>query len=74
VDVNSANAHTLEGLPGIGPSKAEAIEKWREEHGRYDKLADLDAVPGIGPSTLEGLAGQVCFGGAPNSEQKGNKK
>lgn len=66
VDVNSADATALETLPGIGPSKAEAILAYRSEHGPFTTLADLDAVSGIGPSTLENIKDMVSFG-APAS-------
>lgn len=62
VDINRATAAELEGLPGIGPSRAGAIVRWREEHGRFGELEDLLAVPGIGPATLEGLRGRVRVG------------
>lgn len=62
VDVNTADASTLESLPGIGPSKAEAIVAYRAEHGPFKSLADLDAVNGIGPSTLANLKDLVTFG------------
>lgn len=62
VDVNTADATALETLPGIGPSKAEAILAYRSEHGPFTTLADLDAVSGIGPSTLENIKDMVSFG------------
>ncbi|GDX79449.1 hypothetical protein LBMAG42_12600 [Deltaproteobacteria bacterium] len=62
VDVNTADATALETLPGIGPSKAEAILAYRAEHGPFTTLADLDAVSGIGPSTLENIKDMVSFG------------
>jgi competence protein ComEA len=64
VDVNSADQATLEALPGIGPSKAQAILSWREQNGMFKSLDDLDKVDGIGPSTLANLRDQVSFGEA----------
>ena len=64
VDVNSADASTLESLPGIGPSKAAAIIAYREQNGPFKSVSDLDNVNGIGPSTLENIAELVSFGGA----------
>ncbi len=62
VDVNVADQAALESLPGIGPSKAQAILAWREQNGPFKSLDDLDQVDGIGPSTLANLRDQVSFG------------
>ncbi|MFN7142313.1 MAG: ComEA family DNA-binding protein [Myxococcota bacterium] len=69
VDINAADASVLEGLPGIGPSKAAAIVQYRTEHGPFKTVDDLDNVPGIGPSTLASLRDQVSVGkgGAPGT-------
>ena len=55
VDINTADAKLLERLPGIGETRAEAIIRYREEHGPFKRIDDIVAVPGIGSSTLEGL-------------------
>jgi competence protein ComEA len=64
VDVNAADQTELETLPGIGPSKAQAIIAWRTANGPFKSLEDLDRVDGIGPSTLANLKDQVSFGAA----------
>lgn len=64
VDVNSADAGALETLPGIGPSKAQAIIAYRTANGPFKSIDDLDKVDGIGPSTLANLRDQVSFGAA----------
>lgn len=68
VDVNTADATALETLPGIGPGKAEAILAYRQEHGPFKSLEDLDAVNGIGPSTLANIKDMVSFGAAPAAQ------
>ena len=55
VPINIASAEQLDTLPGIGPSKAEAIVSYREEHGPFTSLEDLLNVKGIGEKTLENL-------------------
>jgi competence protein ComEA len=55
VDLNTADAATLEALPRVGPVLAERIIAWRTEHGPFTRAEDLDAVPGIGPALLEAL-------------------
>ncbi len=59
LDLNRASAEELEALPGIGPSRAEAVVRWRAEHGSFRNLEDLLEVPGIGPATLERLRSLV---------------
>ncbi|OGQ50196.1 MAG: hypothetical protein A3I09_05215 [Deltaproteobacteria bacterium RIFCSPLOWO2_02_FULL_47_10] len=55
IDINTASASVLEVLPGIGPSLASKIIKYREEHGQFANIDELDNVNGIGPKTLEKL-------------------
>lgn len=62
VDLNRATQAELEALPGIGPARAQAIVRWREEHGSFQELEDLLRVPGIGPATLDGLRSLVVAG------------
>jgi competence protein ComEA len=59
VDLNSANAEQLDALPGIGPSTAAKIVAYRQEHGAFHSLAELDGVSGIGPAKLAQLKGLV---------------
>jgi len=60
VNINSATAAELEALPGIGPSKAEAIVKDRDANGPFATVEDLSRVSGIGAKTLENLSGQIA--------------
>jgi competence protein ComEA len=61
VDINTATEATLETLPGIGPSKAAAIVRFRTEHGPLHTANDLLQVPGIGPATVARLAPYLNF-------------
>ena len=67
VNVNTASSAELQTLPGIGPSKANAIVAYRSENGPFSGLGALDAVPGIGPSTLQNISPLVEFGEASGS-------
>lgn len=51
VDINAGSLAELETLPGIGPSKAQAIVENRP----YAAVEDLERVPGIGAKTIEQL-------------------
>ncbi len=55
IDVNAATADQLTALPGIGPVRATAIVRLREDRGAFGSLEELLDVKGIGPVTLERL-------------------
>ncbi len=53
VDINTADAATLDrSLESVGEKKAEAIVKYRTEHGPFKKIEDLDQVAGIGAGII----------------------
>lgn len=53
VNINTADAESLSReLTGIGMAKAEAIVKYREQHGAFDVPEELLKVKGIGPRVL----------------------
>ena len=60
VELNSADAKALESLSGIGPSMAEKILQYRQEHGRFNKIEDLMKVPGIGEKTFQQIKDKIC--------------
>ena len=55
VNINSADEAVLTTLPGIGPSKAQAIIEYRENSGSFKTIEDLKNVSGIGDKTFEKL-------------------
>jgi competence protein ComEA len=59
LDLNTASAEDLDGLPGIGPVLADRIVAWRDEHGRFSSVDELLVVPGIGPSILTNIGSLV---------------
>lgn len=59
IDINTANAYELEGLPGIGPVLARRIIEYRDKHGRFRTLSELKKVNGIGDSKLEAIRDRI---------------
>lgn len=55
INLNTADASTLESLPRVGPALAARILAWREENGRFASVEDLMSVSGIGDKTFAGL-------------------
>lgn len=55
ININTATADELEALPGIGPTTAQRIIAYREEHGPFARIEDLMNVAGIGPSTFDSI-------------------
>lgn len=59
LDLNTASISELDGLPGIGPSKAAAILQYRERQGRFSTVDELERVPGFGPAAVSRLRDQL---------------
>ncbi len=55
LDLNTATVEELEKLPGIGPSTAKAIVRFRERSGPFRRIEDLLAIRGITKRKLEKL-------------------
>ncbi len=53
IGINSATPKELMRLTGIGRRKAEAIVRYREQHGPFARLGDLQAVRGISKKLVE---------------------
>ncbi|MDZ7804697.1 helix-hairpin-helix domain-containing protein [Thiohalophilus sp.] len=53
VDINTASATELAtNINGVGEKKAVAIVEYRNQHGPFKKVEDLQKVQGIGPGIL----------------------
>lgn len=62
VNINQADAMTLaQVLVGIGDKKAQAIIEYRQTHGAFTMIEQLDNVKGIGEATIEKNRARVRF-------------
>lgn len=61
VNLNTAGAAELMGLPKIGAVTAQNIIAWRKTHGKFERVEQLLEVSGIGEKTLEALRDMVTI-------------
>ncbi len=74
VNINTADAKTIgEALSGIGPKKAEAIVKYREEKGPFKTVDELVNIEGIGEKTIEKIKADVLLNDAVPVNKKEEK-
>lgn len=64
ININTASQEELETLSGIGPVIAAAIVQFRQEHGAFERIDDIQAVSGIGPVVFEKIKPFITTGGA----------
>ena len=62
VNINTADAATLDTLPGIGASTAAKIVADREANGPFKTIEDLKRVSGIGDKKFSQLEGCITVG------------
>jgi competence protein ComEA len=62
IDINRATAAQLEALPRIGPTKAQDIVAYREEHGPFQRIEEIQNVSGIGPGTFSSIEPYITVG------------
>ena len=62
ININTADAIELETLPGVGPSTAAAIVRFRTEQGNFVTIEDLLQVSGIGPAKFAQMEPYITVG------------
>ena len=70
IDLNSASAMDLDALPGLGPALALRIIDYRQQHGLFKKIDDLEKVSGIGPQKLEKLKPHLTISGTRTTAEE----
>ena len=70
VNINTATPSELDGVKGIGPSKAQAIVDYRSKNGPFKSLDDLKNVKGFGEKSITKLKGELSVSGGPEAAKK----
>ena len=65
VNINTATEEELIAVEGIGPTLAQRIVAYREEHGPFASIEELDNVKGIGMSLIENIRYLICTEDTP---------
>lgn len=61
VNLNTATLEELQTLSGIGISKAQAIIKYRDEHGSFKTIEEIQEVTGIGTALYEKIKNDITI-------------
>ena len=62
VNINTATVSELQSVKGIGPKTAAAIVAYRDEHGTFNSVDDLDEVKGVGKKSLMKFKKELTVG------------
>ena len=69
VNLNTATASDLDGIKGIGPSKAKAIIDYRSKNGPFKSVEDLKNVKGFGEKSIAKLKGEFTVSGGETAKK-----
>lgn len=60
LNLNTASAEELIGLPGIGEVMAKKIIDYRERHGRFRRTEEIIIIEGFSERKYRAIAGMIC--------------
>jgi competence protein ComEA len=72
VNLNTATAADLEGLPGIGAKTAARILEYRQKNGPFKKVEELMNVRGVGEKNFLKLKPQLTIAPAKADHERHN--
>lgn len=64
ININTADAHTLTMLPGIGEVLAQRIVDYRTQNGPFESVEELKNVSGVGDGKLKAILELITAGGS----------
>ena len=73
VNINTASASELDGLPGIGAKTAARIVEYRQKNGPFKKVEELMNVRGVGEKNFLRLKAQITVGAAKAEHDRPNQ-
>jgi len=73
VNINTASAAELDGLPGIGAKTAARIVEYRQKNGPFKKVEELMNVRGVGEKNFLKLKPQLTVGTAKADHDRPNQ-
>lgn len=72
VNINEASSEQLQLLPGVGPSRADAIVTFRKSH-PFKRIEDLTRIKGIGRKSLLRLRALLSISGPTTLRERPTK-
>jgi competence protein ComEA len=74
VNLNTASASDLEGLPGIGAKTAARIVEYRQKNGPFKKIEELMNVRGVGEKNFLKLKPQISVSPAKADHDQADRR
>jgi competence protein ComEA len=61
ININTASSEELQSLSGIGAVRAQDIITYRENHGGFASISEIQNVKGIGPATFAKISDKISI-------------